>query len=360
MKNRLAILTAGITIMLVVLAACGTESKSPANNATNNNSNNTEQTIATPEASASTDTQVAKADELTKVTQVLDWFAQPAHGGFFAAKAQNFYGDANVEVELQNGGPQVSPIQIVASGKAQFGLASADSILLAREQGIPVVGLAAVLQTSPSALFYHSENTSIKSFADLNGFKVYAFLAAPYWEYVKAKFNLKDVKEFQFNGQYANFLNDTEALTQGYVTNTLADLEKQGVDVDYLLISESGYNPYYTIIFTTEQYIAENPDVVKAYVQASIKGWNYFKENPSPISEEVVKVNQNYKADAFIAEAAAQEEFVFGHDAAKHGVGYMTAERWEELNKQLQEIGVLTKNQDVSKAFTTEFLPANN
>lgn len=341
-----------ITLMVFVLAACGGANTSE--NAAAATNQPVKESATAPELS---DADVAKANELTNVTHVLDWFAQPAHGGFFAAKAQSYFKDANLEVTLQSGGPQVSAIQIVASGQAQFGVESADAILLAREQGIPVVALAAVLQKSPSALFFHKENTDIKGFEDLNGHSVYASLASAYWEYLKSAYQLTDVKEFQFNGQYANFVSDPEALTQGYVTNTLADLEKQGVETNHLLIADSGYRPYYTILFTTESYLKEHPDVVKAYVQASIKGWNYYKEHPEEISEELVKVNPNSDADAFTTEAKAQEEFVFGNDAAEHGVGYMTEERWKELSQQLHDIGILHKIEDVTKAFTTEFLP---
>jgi len=355
-------LTATLIILLLctLLAACGGNSDDPSASPTPSPSpSDVAPSAGTPptSGSAAPGEEIARADAPTDVTQVLDWFAQPTHGGFFAAHKQQFYQDANLNVTLQNGGPQVSAVQIVASGKADFGLAGADALLLAREQGIPVVALGAVLQISPSALFYHKENTSIRDFGDLNGHKVYAVLAATYWQYLKSAYKLDDVQEFQFNGQYANFVEDKTAVTQGYVTNTLADLESQGVETNHLLVADSGYRPYYTVIFTTEKYIEEHPDVVKAYVQATVKGWNYYKDHAPEISGELVKVNANGDAAGFDREAEAQKEFVFGHDAAERGVGYMSKERWEELSRQLHDIGALTKNEDVTKAFTTAFLP---
>lgn len=332
-----------LIVMVFILVACGgvTTGNPPAKN-----------TTSSPE-----DSVMANANELTKITQVLDWFVQPTHGGFYAANVQNDYKAANLEVTIQSGGPQVSAIQIVASGQAQFGLASADDILLAREQGIPIVALAAILQKSPSALFYHKENTDINGFKDLNGRSTYVSLVAPYWDYLKSEYHLTEVKEFQFNGQYSNFVNDPQAVTQGYVTNTLADLETQGVQTKHLLIADSGYRPYYTVLFTTESYLQEYPDVIKAYVQASIEGWKYFENNPEEISEELVKANPNADPHAIVAEANLQKEFIYGDDAAEFGVGYMTQERWVELSNQLKDIGILKKSEDVTKAFTTDFLP---
>ncbi|SFB02287.1 NitT/TauT family transport system substrate-binding protein [Cohnella sp. OV330] len=308
-------------------------------------------------ASASPEGEIAKADELSKVTQVLDWFAQPTHGGFYAAKQKGLYQEANLDVSIEPGGPQVSAVQIVASGKADFGLAGADTLLQAREQGIPVVALGAVLQISPSALFYHKEDTSIKDFGDLNGHKVSAVLAATYWQYLKSTYKLDKVQELQFNGQYANFINDKTAVTQGYVTNTLADLTAQGVETNYLLVADSGYRPYYTVIFATEKYVQEHPDIVRAYVGATARGWAYYKDNAPEINAELVKLNQGAKVESFNAEAEAQKPYIFGHDAEQNGVLYFTKERWEELSKQLHDIGILKKNEDVAKAFTIEYLP---
>ncbi|MNI07601.1 putative thiamine biosynthesis protein [compost metagenome] len=332
-----------------ILVACGKSSTSTSTPSPASSS-------AATSAASTAPTKAPAAKEAVKITQALDWFAQPTHGGLYTAQAKGFYKESNLEVTIQPGGPQVSAVQIVASGKAQFGLESADALLLAREQGIPVVGVAALLQSSPSALFFHKGDT-IKSFADLNGRKVYASLSANYWGYLKHTYKLDKVEELQFNGQYVNFVNDKKAVTQGYTTNTPANLKAQNVDVESLLISESGYKPYYSIIFTTEKYLKENPDIVKAYVQAAIKGWDFYKDNPTVGSEALKAINKDYTIEALNEEAKLQLDFVYGGDAAAYGVGYMTLERWQTLSKQLQEIGQLKKNEDVSKAFTIEFLP---
>lgn len=298
----------------------------------------------------------AQTTQQKQITQVLDWFVQPTHGGLFAAQAQSYYKDAGLDVTIQPGGPQVSSIQIVAAGKADFGMQSADALLIARDQGIPVVAVAAFLQKGPSALFFHKED-SIKDFADLNNRKVYAALSAPYWEYLKKSYKLQHVQEMQFTGQYANFVNDPKAVTQGYVTNTPADLGKQGVEVNHLLVADSGYNPYYSVIFTSESYLKEHPEEVKAYVQASLKGWEYYKENNESVSKLLKEHSKDSTIEGLNSEAAALNDFVFGGDAAVKGVGYMSKERWETLGKQLHEIGLLKQEPDVTKAFTTEFLP---
>ncbi|BBI34130.1 ABC transporter substrate-binding protein [Cohnella abietis] len=350
--SRKTIVTLSMLILLSqVLAACGKD-----NNTSPATPSETSSATASESPSSSASTEPEKPIELTKITQALDWFPGSTHAGFYAAQSQGFYKDENLEVSIEAGGPQVSAIQIVASGKANFGVESADALLLAREQGIPVVGLAATLQKAPNALFFH-KGANIKDFADLNGHTVQAALTSPYWTYLKDAYKLDKVKEMQYNGQYANFLNDKNAVIQGYATSDVYTFEKQNVDVDHLLVADSGYEPYYTIIFTTESYLKEHPEVVKAYLKASAKGWNYFKDNVGEVDKVLAENIQDAKLDELDYSGNALKDFIFGGDAATNGFGYMSNERWTKLYDQLRQLNVLKKDLDVNQVFTTEYLP---
>ena len=124
-----------------------------------------------------------KADpaKLTPISQVLNWFPQPEQGGQFAAKVKGYYKDAGLDMTILPGGPQVSGIQIVAAGKAEFGMAQGDELIQARDQGIPVVALAAQFQINPTAILFH-KGDNVKDFSDLNGRKIYLIPGSMYWE----------------------------------------------------------------------------------------------------------------------------------------------------------------------------------
>ncbi|MBP1996362.1 ABC transporter substrate-binding protein [Paenibacillus eucommiae] len=349
-KNVLAILSI-ILILSAFLSACGNKKEAATSPA------------PTPKSSAAaatvkpTETPVPSAPtEQVKLKQILDWFPQPTHGGLYAALQKNFYKDAGLDVTLEPGGPQVSATQIVASGKAEFGITGGDVVLQAREEGVPIIAVAALLQDSPAALFFH-KGENIKTFEDLNGRKVQALLFAAYWQYVKSAFKLDKVEEINFTGQYANFIADKSSVIQGYITNTPEYLKAQGVEFDYLQVSSSGYAPYMSVIFTTEKFAKEHPETVKAYVEATIKGWNYYKDSAPEIHPAIVAANSSQTVESLNIEAVAQTDFVYGGDAKEHGVGYMTAERWNKLIGQLADTGVLKKKVDASEVFTTEFLP---
>jgi NitT/TauT family transport system substrate-binding protein len=269
---------------------------------------------------------------------------------------KGFYKDAGIDMTIQPGGPQVASMQIVAAGKAQFGMTQADDLIMARQQGIPIVAIAAVFQKNPQILIYH-KNDNIKGFADLNGHKVYVSALSSYWEYLKKQFKLEKAQEMKYTGELVNFVHDPTAVTQGYLTFEPFMLKQQSVDVSSLLVADSGYNPYGNVLYTTEKILKENPELVKAYLDASIKGWNYYKDHSDEIYPFLVKYSPDLTSEATKYGVQVETDLIFGGDAAKDGVGIMSSERWSTLMKQLADLGILKKAEDVSKVFTNDYLP---
>jgi NitT/TauT family transport system substrate-binding protein len=336
-----------LAVLIVgVLSACG--SAKPAD------------TAAAPKpadtATAAKPAEAAAPKELVKTSLILNWFAEPEHAGNFAALAKGYYKDAGFDMTLTPGGPSVSATQIVASGKAQFGVSNGDDILVARQEGIPIVAIAAAMQKSPQALFFHKDS-GIKDFSDLNGHKVYVASSASYWQFIKKKYKLDNAQEMKYTGQLVNFVSDPMAVTQGYITSEPFTLQQQKVEIGTLLNADSGYNIYANVYFTTEKMIAEHPDQVKAFVEATVKGWDYYKDHTDEINPFIKEKNPEMGLDMMKFSAEKEQDFVYGGDAVTKGTGIMTKERWADVQKQLVDVGVLKTMEDTDKVFTTKFLP---
>lgn len=312
-------------------------------------------TGCTSESAKKQDAAASEAKSLTPIKLVEAWYAKGEDGGYFAALQQDYYKETGIDMTIQPGGPQVSALQMVASGKADFGISYGDEILKAREQGIPVVALLSAFQYSPQVFMYHV-GEQIESFEDLNGRAVYVTPGALYWEYIKKKYKLDQAQEFAYSGQLVNFINDAKSLNQGYITNEPYALQQQNVDISYLKVKDSGYANYADILFTTEDYIAKHTDIVEAMVKASQKGWNYYLDNYKTVNPFIQTYNKDMPVDAMDYEAEHQKEFILTDETKERGIGYMTEERWATIQEQMLGIHVLTKQQDVSKAFTTQFL----
>lgn len=297
-------------------------------------------------------------EELTSIGVQLGWFPEPEYGGEYAAYSQGFFEGEGLEVEITAGGPQVSSLQIVASGDTELGLTKADQLLLAREEGLPVVAIAGVLQNSPQALIYHIDQ-NIQTFDDLNNRTVFFVPGVPAYEYAKYKHDL-NLNEQISDGSLVRFINDESSLLHGYSVSEPAILEEQGIEVDYILLSETGYNPYDIVVFTTENFLEEHPDTVRAYLRALNKGWEYYRKNYEVVNEVIHEKNPELSVDVLNRKARDYEEFVFGGDAEKEGFGAMKEERWEKSKEQLMELGELNEKTNVLDAFTTDFLEGAN
>ncbi|MDQ6419440.1 ABC transporter substrate-binding protein [Paenibacillus sp. LHD-117] len=312
---------------------------------------------ASPSASSEATAEPTAPAEAKKVKLVLNWFPKAQHGGVYAAKEQGIFAKNGLDVAIEPGGPQVSAVQIVASGNADFGLAHADQIVIAKNQGIDLVVVAAALQGSPQA-FMFQESEKISGFEDLNGRTVFIQPGITYWDYLKSTYDLSGAKEMTYTGQHVNFLADPTSVTQSFVTSEPFFMEKEGVKVKTLLVSESGYNPYNVVLFVTKAYLEDHKEDVANFVKAFSEGWMSYKDTSAEINPVIHAANPNIALDAIEFEDKAQKEFVYGGDAAEHGFGYMTEERWTTLIDQLNGLGLLKKKFDAKEIFTTEFLPA--
>ena len=282
---------------------------------------------------------------LIPVKQVTTWFAQAQFGGLYAARMKKFYEEAGLDVTIQSGGPGVSAVQIVASGQAEMGMTQANDVLVARDQGIPIIAIAATFQKYPQVLIYH-KGEPIQSFADLNGYKVYTAPGLAYWDYLKKAYKLDNVQQMAYTGQLVNFISDKKAVNQGFVSNEPFALQKQGVETGHLLVADSGFNPYGCVIFTTEKYLREHPETVRSYLQATARGWEYYRDHAEEVNPEILKDNKDIGLDQLAYAAKVEKDFIWTGDALTHGWGHMSEERWSRLQEQMSDLGLIKKKED--------------
>lgn len=290
-----------------------------------------------------------------EVKVVLNWFAAPGHGGIYAAKDQGYFEEEGLDVTIEPGGPQVSSIQIVASGKAEFGLAHGDQVLIARNQGIDLVALAALNQRSPQAFMFHKGH-GIESFEELNGRTAFIQTGIPYWDYLKSQYDLSNVRELPYLGDSTNFINDKESAEQVYISGEPYFMKEQGIETEVKFISDSGYDPYNYVLYTTREYLDKNEETVRDFVSSMVEGWSYYKDSPDDILKIINEFNPDMTFDSLKFQEQTLKEYIYGFDAAEHGVGYMTEERWNTLIDQLYTAGLLKEKFEASEMFTTEYL----
>jgi len=304
------------------------------------------------------------AGKLTPIRFATDWRAEAEHGGFYEALAEGEYAKRGLDVKIVQGGPGVNVPQLLAAGSVDLGVGSNGFVVLnLANEGVPVKAVAAVFQKDPQVLIAHPD-TGVKTLADLKGHPILLGDASvtTFWVWLKAKYGFTDdqVRKYTFNN--GPFLADKRAAQQGYVTSEPYTIEKQaGLKPLVFLLADNGYPGYATMILAPDALIAKDPATVKAFVEATAKGWHdYLNGDPKPADALILKDNPQMSQDVLDQARAKLKSYgiVEGGDARTAGIGTMTDARWQTLFDMASGAGVYPRTLDFKKAYTLQFVSA--
>ena len=93
-----------------------------------------------------------KDNKLEKTSLRLKWVSQAQFAGYYSALQEGYYEDEGLSVKIDPAGPNISPIQSVVSGVNEFGIAGAEQIISAIDNGSPIVAIAVMYRETPEAL----------------------------------------------------------------------------------------------------------------------------------------------------------------------------------------------------------------
>jgi len=303
-----------------------------------------------------------KAGDTVTIRFATDWRAQAEQGGFYQALATGEYAKRGLDVKIIQGGPAVNVPQLLAAGAVDMGIGSNSFIPLnmARE-GVPVRAVAATMQKDPQVLIAHP-GQGITSIADMKGHPMLLSDASRtgWWLWLKAKYGFSDDQVRPYSSSTATFLANKAAVQQGYATSEPYTIEKEtGVKPQVFLLADEGYPGYAAMILATDKLIAEKPQAVRAFVEATAAGWNsYLNGDPKPGDALIRKDHPEMPQD--LLDSARDKIRSYGlvqsGDAATLGVGAMTDARWETFFKTAAAQGVYPADLDYKKAYTLQFL----
>ena len=299
---------------------------------------------------------------LTPIRFATDWRAEAEHGGFYEALANGEYAKRGLDVKIIQGGPGVNVPQLLAAGSVDLGIGSNGFIVLnLAQEGVPVKAVAAIFQKDPQVLIAHP-NVGVNTLADLKGHPILLGDASvtTFWVWLKAKYSFTDdqVRKYTFNN--GPFLADKRAAQQGYVTSEPYTIEKQaGIKPKVFLLADNGYPGYATMILAPDTLIAKNPAAVKAFIEATAKGWqDYLNGDSRPADALILKDNPEMTQDVLDQARAKLKSnaIVEGGDSQTSGVGSMTDARWRTFFDMASSNGVYPKTLDYKKGYTLRFL----
>lgn len=302
--------------------------------------------------------------QLRKVTLMLDWTPNTNHSGLYVAKVKGWYEEKGLDVEIvepTSGGVA----QVIAAGRAQFGISVQEQVIPAREQGIPIVSIAAIIQHNTSSLASLAEE-GITRPRDLEGKTYGGFGGALETQIIETLISCDggDPSTVKFvevgNVDYLIGMEQDQYdfvwLFDGWDVLRYRELEGREINtlsfIDYTECIPDWYTP---VIVTSETLIKDDPELVRAFMDATARGYEFAIENPDETAQilldavpeldaELVRLSAEYLASRYVDEGRQW--------------GLQDLEVWERFERFLREAGLTEAEVDVSQAFTNEFLPS--
>lgn len=313
--------------------------------------------IALSACGSSTSTQEAGA--LTKISLPMGYIPNIQFAPFYVAVEKGYFKDAGIEIEFDYKF-ETDGVALVGAGELPFAVVSGEQVLLARSKGLPVTYVAAWYQQYPVSVVAKSE-LGIVIPQDLKGKKIgLPGLFGANYVGLRALLNAAKLSESDVTLDTIGF-NQVETMAAGqqdivvgYTANEPIQLRARGIAVtelrvaDYAQLAANG-------LLASEKVIAENPELVRAFVSAFLKGLKDTLDNP----DEAFTLSGKYIPNFSDLDAAVQKQVLTTSIEQWQAtrLGYSDPQAWENMQTVLLDMGLLTEKLDLSKAFTNEFIP---
>ncbi len=226
------------------------------------------------------------------------------------------------------------------SGRAEYGIEMSE-ILLQRNKGKPLVVIAAIFQHSPQ-IFLMRKDSGIKSPQDLIGRRVMwrfdsaAELAATLKNEGVAT---EDIEFIELSWDINDLISKKVDAIHAYMTAQTFDLEERGVEYSLINPITYGIDFYGDCLFTTEKEIQEHPERVRAFRQASLRGWSYAMDNPEELIDILIKKYGSKASREFMRyEWEVLNKLMLPKLVE---IGHMNPGRWKHIGDTFVKLGML-------------------
>ncbi len=300
------------------------------------------------------------SEKKDSITVMLDWVPNTNHTGLYVSLDKGWFEEEGLNVEIVEP-TQGGTTQLVATDKAQFGVGYQEDVTQARANDVPIVSIAAVIQHNTSGFASKKEAGIVKP-EDMED-KTYGGWGSPTEEAVlkaimensAGDYSKIDTVNIGTSDFFASIEKDID-FAWIYYGWTGIEAELRGMDLNFIELRnlDSALDYYTPVLITNEKMINDKQDVVKKFVRATSKGYEYAINNP----EETAGILLKYAPELDEELVISSQKYLssrYKDDADKWGI--QKKEVWQKYTEWMYERGLLPKNINVEEAFTNKFLP---
>ena len=310
-------------------------------------------------ACSRTTTPSPTPQQLVSVRLPVGYIPNVQFAPLYVAIEKGYYRDAGLDISIDYSMENDNTV-LVATNDIQFAVVSGEQVLLARAQQMPVVYVMAWYQQYPVGIAAKT-SSGITSVADLKGKKLGlpGLYGASYIGAI-ALLDSAGLKESDLTldsigfNQVEMLITDNDDAVVVYSANEPVQLRKLGEDIVLFKVSDA-IDLVANGLITNEATLAENPELVRVMVEATLKGITYAADHP----EEAFEISKKYVTN--LAEADQETQMQVLLESIKHWQadrpGYSEPQAWENMQRILLQMGLLSGEQDLAKAYDNRFIP---
>ncbi|MDQ2662347.1 MAG: ABC transporter substrate-binding protein [Actinomycetota bacterium] len=300
--------------------------------------------------------------ELTKVTLTTNYLAGGPNSGFMLADELGYYEEVGLDVDIQEGQGSATTASVVAQGNSEFGYADGPAAMQVMAQGGDLIIIAPVLQTNGFSIMSLEEN-GITDVSDLVGKSVGVQPGTAQSNLFNAVLAANDVDPASVEIVNIDPSALVGSLLEGRVDAITAGADSQGVQlrdqgatINEILYKDAGVPTVGLSMIVQRSWAEENPEIVEAFVAASLKGWDAARDDPEAAAAATLAAFPAAGTEeAFVKQLNVDIPLLCSPGA--ESLGLFPADNWDITFDLLVQYLELPDAQPISDYYTEDYLP---
>ena len=294
----------------------------------------------------------------------LDWVVYGRHTQYFVALDKGFYKEAGLDLKIVRGYGSVDAINKITTNQATFAFGDTPALIIARGKGAQVKLVAMIYAKPPFAIFSPADANITKP-KDLEG----KSLAAPTFDSARNLFpvfarltgiDAAKVKWVTVDGAQKNPLllaRKVDAIPEfiPHIPVLTKQADAQNMRLNILKWADYGFELYNNGLLVSDELIRSKPQMVKGFVQATIRGLQYTFEHPDEATTIMLKHHPTMDREVVRAEIDLVKDLALTEDAKQHGLGWMNEKTMQATVDAVAEV-FKVERPPLASVYTNEFL----
>lgn len=294
--------------------------------------------------------------ESTEITLREAWFPWAGYAG--EVYAENIAREYNIDFKIAQGAEDIDPIKMVISGTNDFGIASAENLVLANQKGAGLVAIG-VLNYKSATCFIALKDKNVNTLKDFEN-KTVGVLTATETETIyrlllaKNKIDENKIKEVEAPFDLTTFLStDAYDIRPAFVYDEAVTLDQKGIEYTMIKPEDYGVQMIGAVYFTTKKIVDENPEKVQAFVDVIAEGWKKSIENPEKAIQMLKEYDPDINVQRELASLKKGLEYFAGEDDK---VLFASDSTWDALKNDLVFLKKVSPDYNIKNCYDNSFV----